>query len=353
MVVLKRAALYGLVHALVDCSCGFLIFYDLGSAGRNTAEIIALVLLYNALAFGGQLPVGLLADHLRRFAALASAGLFAVALALLLAPSSLLAAVLMAGLGNALFHVGAGARVLEASRGASESGIFVGPGALGLAAGLWMGGQALPARPWLLLGLLLAPLLFLQATPILKQTRQGAAALPVWLGLLILSLLGSVMIRAMLGSAVAGSWRAQSTTVPFMLAAGASLGKSCGGLLGDRLGWLALSLGALLISAPLLSFWGEHASAAVLGMILFQMTMPITLKATHQLLPERPGLAFGAPCLALLLGALPGMLGQGVWLDSSLLFLLLSALSALLLALALSKLSPPLRSPGLALKGRG
>lgn len=40
-------------------------------------------------------------------------------------------------------------------------------------------------------------------------------------------------------------------------------------------------------------------------MLVFQMTMPVTLVAVLRVMPARPGLAFGLPCLALVAGALP------------------------------------------------
>jgi len=66
---------------------------------------------------------------------------------------------------------------------------------------------------------------------------------------------------------------------------------------------------ALVISAPLISFLVGTPWGAVAGMLVFQMTMPMTLKAMHHVMPERPGLAFGIPCMALLAGALPGLFG--------------------------------------------
>jgi Na+/H+ antiporter NhaD/arsenite permease-like protein len=40
-------------------------------------------------------------------------------------------------------------------------------------------------------------------------------------------------------------------------------------------------------------------------MLLFQMTMPVTLTAVHRLLPKRPAFSFGLTCLALIIGAAP------------------------------------------------
>jgi hypothetical protein len=44
---------------------------------------------------------------------------------------------------------------------------------------------------------------------------------------------------------------------------------------------------------------------SVIGIILFNMTMPITLGICAQRLPKKPGIAFGLTTAALLLGAVP------------------------------------------------
>jgi len=49
----------------------------------------------------------------------------------------------------------------------------------------------------------------------------------------------------------------------------------------------------------------------LLGLFLFQMTMPVTLTAVARLLPHQLATAFGFTCLALILGALPAMLPSG------------------------------------------
>ena len=76
---------------------------------------------------------------------------------------------------------------------------------------------------------------------------------------------------------------------------------------------------ALLLSLPLVTYLVLEPLAAIVGMVVFQMTMPVTLKAVHHLMPERPGLAFGLPCVALIVGALPGVAGYHlfVWLAST------------------------------------
>jgi FSR family fosmidomycin resistance protein-like MFS transporter len=94
-----------------------------------------------------------------------------------------------------------------------------------------------------------------------------------------------------------------------VLAAGAAAGKCFGGFLGDRYGWRSSGTLALLIAAPLVAAGLQRFDAALSGMVVFQSTMPVTLAAVYLALPGRPGLAFGLPCLALLLGALPDLAG--------------------------------------------
>jgi FSR family fosmidomycin resistance protein-like MFS transporter len=202
-----------------------------------------------------------------------------------------------------------------ASSGArsTESGVFVGPGALGLATGIWLGGHGVPAR-WVLIGLLLAsaPLLLQIGKRAVRTTRSLPRAESTLLVVVVVCaacLVGSVTVRALVGGTIAGAWRGVSVEVMWALAIAAMMGKMAGGFIGDRLGWATTSVLALVISAPLISFFVGTPWGAVLGMLIFQMTMPVTLKAMHHVMPERPGLAFGIPCMALLAGALPGVLG--------------------------------------------
>lgn len=304
----------GAVHALVDCASGFVVFRDVGGGGYVHATVLIMVVAYNAIAFGGQAFAGMLADRLQWYRGMAAAGVALAALALIIAPWSTWAAVIVVGTGNAMFHVGAGAHVMATSGDRStESGVFVGPGALGLATGIWLGGHGVPAR-WVIVALLVisAPLLLQIGKRAVRTTRE----LPrVQSGLLVVvvvcaaCLVGSVTVRALVGGTIAGAWRGVSVEVMWGLAIAAMMGKVAGGFVGDRLGWATTSVLALVISAPLISFFAGTPWGAVLGMLIFQMTMPVTLKAMHHVMPERPGLAFGIPCMALLAGALPGLLG--------------------------------------------
>ena len=328
----------GLIHALIDAACAAILYAEVVSNRLPNETLIALVLLYNSLAFGSQWLFGILADLRGAYRSTATIGTLLIVAAAVVEPLYPWAGASLAGIGNACFHVGAGAVVLRQSYGrAAESGVFVGPGAIGLVAGLWLGLNSdlwrLPIIVLLVCSSLVLPRLMPSFSPAAMPRPRAAAP---WFVLPIALLLGSVAVRAAIGGLLSGSWRTSAFAV-FALAAAALTGKCIGGLLSDRLGWRSSSVLALLLAAPLVAAGLHRFDAALTGMLVCQFTMPVTLAAVYLAIPRRPGLAFGLPCLALLLGALPGLIG----LLDPVVFKLLAAplvfLSALMLFLGLGK----------------
>jgi FSR family fosmidomycin resistance protein-like MFS transporter len=309
-----EAALLGLAHAVVDAASAYLLFKDL--ADFSPEKMTTLILLYDALAFAGQIPLGLALDRWRAPRAFGATGIALAIAALVVAPLLPLVGVVIIGVGNALFHLGAGAHVLARSGDrAAESGIFVGPGAVGLFAGIWLGthGAAWHTPLVVLLGACLVPTLLLIRRPSLSLSAksyetpsEGRRLAMIALG--ASCLLASVAVRSVAGTLAGDAWRGIDATVVASLALAACAGKALGGLLADWLGWALTSALALAGAALLLGLELGSPVGAIVGMLLLQSTMPVTLKATHLLIPDRPGLAFGLPCGALLLGSLVALL---------------------------------------------
>jgi MFS transporter, FSR family, fosmidomycin resistance protein len=65
------------------------------------------------------------------------------------------------------------------------------------------------------------------------------------------------------------------------------------------------------LSAPLIAFSEPNPVLLLAGLLIFQMTMPVTLTAVARLMPHRLATAFGWTCLALILGSLPTMFSWG------------------------------------------
>jgi FSR family fosmidomycin resistance protein-like MFS transporter len=135
-------------------------------------------------------------------------------------------------------------------------------------------------------------------------------------------------------------WR-QDSHLALLLVLAMVPGKACGGILADRFGWTKIAVTGAVLAAPLLTFLGQIPALAILGAFLLQWTMPVTLVAVARLFPRSPGFAFGLPCLALVLGALPAftpyrslvgqdgilLLSLSLWLGAGLLYLALTRLS--------------------------
>jgi hypothetical protein len=74
-------------------------------------------------------------------------------------------------------------------------------------------------------------------------------------------------------------------------------------------------------------------------MFAFNMTMPVTLVAVADQIPDYPGFAFGLASLALAVGAFPVLAGAPVNLSGATAVVGVVWLSAALLAVALRRLS--------------
>lgn len=337
----KRAlAIYSLAHFWMDLSCAFLLFRRLSGG----TQWMLVLLLYNFCAFALQMPLGLLADRWDRNGLTAAAGCVLTALACF-SPLPLVTAV-AAGTGNALFHLGGGIDVLNASGERSAAlGVFISPGALGLYIGtIWGRGAA----PWLglaPLGLLLMAALVLWQCPKTDRTLRSGNAPPDLTALqgygMILPLFLVVVLRSYMGMNQSFPWKSQWA---LGLTLALALGKTAGGFLMDSLGPRRASAGSLGLAAAL-----YLASAlplpGTLAVFLFNMTMPVTLWAAARAMPGAKGFAFGLLTFALFLGYLPSYLGWPSLLTGPMACACAALLSLVLLRLGLGKEAKPCLRP--------
>lgn len=306
MTAARTLILYGSAHAGVDAACAALFFGLFASGHCGPGMFTALAAAYNLLAFGFQPLVALAVDDRQFYRQAAAAGCALTAAAMLVPGSLAIPAVCVAGVGNALFHVGGGSVALRVKPGfAAPAGIFVAPGAAGLFLGSMLGRNGFSAL-WivaLVLGLFSALLLAHEAPAL-----QARARLPRPLGrgrLIVLLLLSSIAMRSLV-SAAFSSWTSSPALIPLLVLA-AALGKGFGGVLADGFGWMRTALCAPLISIPLLMFSTASSMEKILAMFLVATTMPVALAAVAEAFPREPAFAFGLTAAALLAGSLPGL----------------------------------------------
>ena len=295
-------AVAALGHFFVDLLCAWGMFRFC----RPAENWMEAALFYNFCAFALQMPLGLLADRFRQEGSFALLGGLLVSGACAALGKAPMAFAVAAGLGNALYHVGGGVAVLHAwPKRAGPLGLFVSPGAFGIFFGTLLGKEAAPLLAPGIAGLLgLCLLLFLlrrgERVPEMDAEARGAG----FFSLLCLFLV--VCLRSYAGFLFAFPWKTGLWAAVF--ACGVVLGKAAGGYLADRFGAALPSAVSLGLSALLFLFSGNPV-CGILAVFLFNMTMPVTLRAAADALPGMQGFSFGLLTFALFLGFLPAWLG--------------------------------------------
>lgn len=296
---MRRLAAYAATHFLVDFACALIL---LGKVCPEADPALA-ILAYNACAFALQMPIGLLADRLGMPNHFAAAGCALVALAWHL-PG--IAAAVVAGIGNACFHVGGGLDTLNASERAGPLGIFVSPGAFGIYFGTKYASEA---STWAWPAALMLAAMAVNWAIWPSKSSNAPLALPKAPGAwpAAACLLAVVVLRSHMGLAAQLPWKADWG---FWAVAALAAGKAAGGLLSDRFG--AGRTAAVSLSLAALCYLGAgRAGWGLLALLLFNMTMPITLWGVARRLPGLKGFSFGLLTFGMFLGFLPTFFGAG------------------------------------------
>lgn len=300
---------YTISHFVVDFASGWALYH--GAAYSEQGWFC--VVLYAFLAFAMQMPLGLCADRLNRNALCAACGCILVGSACLL-PASPLTITAIAGVGNALFHLGGGIDVLNASQGKTGPlGIFVSTGALGIFYGCLLGHTA-PHLACIVAGAAGLAAAAIAAGQYFTRRSWSSANAPLCFPKLsrryliaAICLFSVVILRSYMGFALEFSWKSLPPWGLVLLCALVA-GKMGGGLLADKIGSITACL-TTLSAAALFFLLSGFPWAGVLAVWLFNMTMPLTLGALALISPGCKGFAFGALTLGLFLGSLPHLLG--------------------------------------------
>lgn len=296
-----RTAIWSGLHFLVDMVCAWAM-YAFFCEGNYSS-----FLTYNFCAFALQLPLGTFLDLYRKECHGLPAFCASLGAGITLIGAYLHPAVL--GIGNALFHTGAGVDVIEedfaCNRQGRYLGIFVAPGAIGLYLGMLLGKRTSHPVVGVIAGVMMLLLLLRRLQ---RDTTDVQRAYPASRGgkkliMLAFCCLAVVIIRSLVGLSVSFPWKA----FPLMAALAvfcAAAGKCCGAFLAARFGICRTATATLLLSSAcyLLGDAGVFGLAAV---FLFNMTMPLTLYLLADKLRGLPGFAFGLLTFGLFLGFLP------------------------------------------------
>ncbi len=293
---------YSIGHFIIDLTTGLAHYGQNEFYYSGFGWSVGQTFMYNTLAFGIQPFLGYLIDrwNISRFAAILGCLLAGSSLLLLPNPSL---SIVFAGIGNALYHLGAGVSVWRLfPRKAWALGVLVGPGALGIT---WS--RTLGADVGYYMSPVITVLMFLTMMiiflPNLEKIKRIYEPLKIPRGAMpiILLLLISTMIRSYIGMNLNFPWKTGANMALFLVLAIAS-GKMLGGFAADHFGRIKASAIALVLAAPLIAWGTSVPISGIFGTFLFQSTMAVTLLGLFLELPENPAFAFGLLCFALWVG---------------------------------------------------
>jgi FSR family fosmidomycin resistance protein-like MFS transporter len=160
---------FSLTHCFVDLTSALVVYNSAIVHGLTQQEAVALIIMYDLIAFALQPIAGFLIDFVKGFRFALLTGIVLLLTAVVLVRINAISTGIAAGLGNALFHLGAGSQILGRYPGRSSIiGIFVGPGALGLSIGFWFGSRGFFPFQYLVTGITIL-IIVLAALPSLRS----------------------------------------------------------------------------------------------------------------------------------------------------------------------------------------
>lgn len=303
--------LYFYIHFVTEVICFFVLARIIG----NGPFLWMAPFLYDAFAFVPQAILGYASDKFPKIK-MGLIGTILLVVGLILfnfnLPIGKYTALLIICLGNAAIHVNGAEVTLRASQGKlSHSAIFVAGGSFGVITGKLLGG--LPLSHWIIaiLGLTMIPFILLAEYYRNDADKEECPCknfdynnLKLSAGLTIILAVVVVITRGYMGYGIPTSWN-KTVFQTILLYFSMGIGKALGGIISDLIGVRKTAIISTVGALPFLLFGDNYMIISLLGVLMFSMTMSITLGLLVSVLKDTPGLAFGLTTIGLFLGTAP------------------------------------------------
>lgn len=291
MIQTRKYVLLGVGHGINDCIAGYIIgclFYQ----GFSLLELGMYTLLYNLLAFGGQLIFArvIALYFIPKKYLLGSFLLLIASLALFNLSAQL--AILCAGIASAIIHVTGG---LESTREDDKSfgiGIFASPGVIGLIGGgllAYLNFNFIPVGLLACVAYIAALWLWYIPSSAYQRTCKQEQAIEGH-DVIMVVLITIISLRSFIWDVIQMVEQKNYDWL-IIIAIAAMCGKITGGIIADKIGHRKYSLYALLLSIPFLTILRKNIITLSIGVFLLQSTIPATTIMVLQLLRKKPALA--------------------------------------------------------------
>ena len=301
--------LYFYIHFITEVVCFYLLYKIHG----NSYLLWIIPFVYDALAFVPQSIFGYFADKYKKI----NLGLIGVVFLTISLPIYFLfhtpyLAIVILCIGNGLLHVEGAEVTLRSSNGKLASpAIFVGGGSFGVITGRLLAGTKITYLLLVFFALTMIPFILL-ADYYKKDTFKDNNPCKNFnyynkdmnIKLVILFAVLIVIVRAYMGYGIPTSWN-KTTLETILLFSIMGIGKCLGGIMCDLIGIRKTAILSIVCSLPFLLFGDKIMFISLFGIMLFSMTMAVTLGILVSTLKKTPGLAFGLTTIGLFLGTIP------------------------------------------------
>jgi len=301
--------LYFYIHFVVEVTC----FYTLAKLLGDSIFLWIAPFMYDAFAFVPQSLIGYISDKYTKIN-IGIIGTILLLIGLITCNLHILGYIplIILCLGNACLHVSGAETTLRASDGKlSHSAIFVAGGSFGVITGKLLGTLNFSYLFLVLLGLTMIPFILLadeyrkeddkQKQPCKNFNYINKKINPF---IIILLAVFVVIVRGYMGYGIPTSWN-KTVFQTILLYFAMGTGKALGGILSDWIGIRKTAVISILLALPFLLFGDDLMLISLIGVLMFSMTMSITLAILVSVLKNKPGLAFGLTTIGLFLGTVP------------------------------------------------
>ncbi len=298
--------LYFYIHFITEIAC----FYFLSIITNNYRFIWLIPFIYDGMAFVPQSLIGYISDKFTKidFSLIGTGVIIASYILYFTLNTNLYLALIILCLGNACIHINGAEITLKTSNGKlSHSAIFVAGGSFGVISGKLLSSSIVPYYGIIILILTIIPFILLAKTYNSEEDKCNKfnyANKKINPLIVIFLAVFVVIIRGYIGYGLPTSWN-KSIIQTVILYFTMGIGKALGGILSDAFGIRKIATVSTILSIPFLLIGENMMIISLIGVMLFSMTMPITLAILVSVLKKTPGLAFGLTTIGLFLGTAP------------------------------------------------
>lgn len=298
--------LYFFIHFIIEITSFYIV-----SSYVDTNLVWILALMYDFFAFVPQGIFGYLKDKgIKTNFAIIGMILSTLSLILLYFNLNAILVILVLSIGNCMIHIQGAETTLRTSNGKmAPSAIFVSGGSFGVITGKILAMYNVPIPFIIIINLLmLIPIAICNKYVYLIDDKNlekyNFANKNINSKVIITLAVFVVIVRAYMGYGIPTTWN-KTLIQTILLYCSMGIGKAMGGILIDSIGIKKTALLSTIGSLPFLLFGNNVMAISLIGIMMFSMTMAVTLGLIVSEIKKYPGVAFGFTTLGLFLGSLP------------------------------------------------